>query len=206
MFRRLVASPTLYDVLQRLVGHAEFERRLARHLHGLPQRARIVDIGGGTGTLGTTVNGARYVRLDIDADKLARSRHEGEIELVVQGDATACPLVSACADAVICAKVTHHLNDEALTTVFAEMLRLVSPGGVVIVADAVASPRFLPRVLWSIDRGSHVRSAEAIVGAVPDTASLVARERFRLGRFHEFVLLVVRPNDRRAGPRGSAAA
>ena len=203
MFRRLVDSPALYDVLQRLVGHTEFKRHLARHLDALPLRARVVDVGSGTGTLGATLDRDRYVCLDLDGAKLRRSRREGGVRLAVQGDATACPLAAACADAVICAKLTHHLDDRSLTAAFAEMLRLVSPLGVVIVADAVASPRLISRVLWRIDRGSHVRSAEAILDAVPRSARVVTRERFRLGRFHEFLLFVVRPNAHVVGPFGS---
>ena len=206
LMRRLVESPTIYDFLQRLVGHRDLQRRLAPHLDAVPAGGRVVDIGGGTGLLQTAVPDGRYVCVDLDADKLRRFRLQPGSARAVQGDATACPLVSACAAAVVCTKVTHHLDDRALAVAFAEMARLVAPGGVLIVADAVASPRLLPRALWRIDRGSHVRSADAILAALPPFWDIVQRERFRLGAFHDFVLIVTRRRPRPHSPPARTAA
>lgn len=191
MIRWLVQSPVLYDVVQRLAGEHQFQQRLAPHLHALPADGTLIDIGGGTGLARQRSTARRYVCLDLDLEKLRRfrGRHPG---LAVAADATACPFAPASFDVVLCAKVFHHLNDGQLQAMLAESLRILKPGGVLIVADPVRSNRLMSRLLWRLDRGSFPRDGTEIRRALPPEYSVTAWEEFRVAIFHDFVVCVAR--------------
>jgi SAM-dependent methyltransferase len=77
---------------------------------------------------------------------------------VVRGDLTALPFPDASVDRVIASEVLEHIPDDAAA--FAEIARVVSPGGRV----AVTVPRYWPeRVCWALsdayhaNEGGHVR-------------------------------------------------
>ena len=188
---RLVQSPLLYDLLQRFAGDREVQRRLDVHTTA-PPGSWVVDIGGGTGPRRTPHGGSRYVCFDLDVQKLQRFRSKHPDGLAVAGDAVHCPLKTGGVDAVVCSKVTHHLNDDALHAVFEELGRLVKEGGTLILADAVRSDRWVARLLWRLDRGSHPRSADAIRRALPAVFVISRWDCFRTSVFHDFVLCVAR--------------
>lgn len=188
----LLQSPMLYDLVQLLAGEHQFRKRLAPHLRALPPDGSLIDIGGGTG-LGRERSAAQsYVCVDLDFQKLRRFQGGRAGRLAVVADAAACPFDAATFDGILCAKVLHHLNDAALTAVLAETARILKPGGVLILADAIRSSRWMSRVLWRLDRGSFPRSAAQIRTAVPAEYVVTGWEEFRVAIFHEFVLYAAR--------------
>ena len=189
---RLMQSPILYDFVQLLMGEHQFRARLAPQLRALPAGTSLIDIGGGTG-LGRQRSAAhRYVCVDLDFRKLRRFQCGQPGRLAVVADAAACPFDAATFDAILCTKVLHHLNETALKAALAETARILKPGGVLILADAIRSGRWTSRMLWRIDRGSFPRSAAEIRRALPPQYEVTLWEEFRIVTFHDFVLCAAR--------------
>jgi SAM-dependent methyltransferase len=192
LMERWVRSPAVYDLVQRLAGDARLRKRLAPHARALPAGATVVDIGGGTGLWYQPALAIRYICLDLDWLKLRRFKGRWPDGRAVVADATRCPLRSSTADAVVCMKVTHHLDDGGLDGVLREAARILRPGGVLLLADAVQSPRLVSQLLWRLDRGSHPRTADAIRRSLTSKFAVTDVEPFRIPLFHEFVLCVAR--------------
>lgn len=189
---RLLRSPLLYDLVQWVAGDREFRRHLASHLDALPDGASLIDLGGGTGLPDRRWPAARYVCLDVDFAKLRRFRAGRPGRLAVVADAAVCPFEAERFDGVLCAKVVHHLRDDVLRAVLAESARILKPGGVLILVDAVLTPRTTSRILWRLDRGSFPRTASEIRLALRAAFSVMAWEEFRIAAFHDFVLCAAR--------------
>lgn len=183
---RLITSAALYDFVQSAFGNRSLRRRLADNLSVLDSGPWTVDVGGGTGS--AAVDRVRYVCLDLERPKLERFRRFRQSGLAVQADATRCPFRGGTVDAVVCAKVAHHLDDPELASMVSELARILTPSGTLLFADAVRSDRWMSRILWRIDRGAHPRREQAIEEALRAHFLVMKTDRFRLRVFHDFVL------------------
>jgi ubiquinone/menaquinone biosynthesis C-methylase UbiE len=183
---RIAAQPFVYDLIQRLAGAAEIRTRLQRWL-GETAGYSVLDVGAGTGLyVSCFPPSARYVWLDNDPQKLAGFRHAHPDQAsALLGDGSALGLRDLSVDYASCVNATHHFDDTQLAAVFAELARVVRRG--VILQDAVKTPRLLSRALWSLDRGSHPRTADALLAMCRQSFEIQAVERFVLR--HEFVLV-----------------
>ena len=189
---RLLHSSHTYDLIQLLAGDRQFRRRLASHMAPFSTASRVADLGGGTGPGQHAPMWRRYVCLDLDPAKLRRFRARWPAGVAVAGDATACPFVDATFDGVVCAKVVHHLDDEQLPAMLAEAARILKPGGTLILADAVRSTRWIPRLMWRLDRGAFPRTAADIRRSLRQHYAVAIWDQFRLALFHDMVLCVAR--------------
>ena len=192
VINRLLHSGAFYDLVQRLAGEKHFRERLEPYLHTVPVRSRLIDIGGGTGLSDALSARRPYVCLDLDLEKLRRFRARRRGGFAVLANATACPFRDATFDAVLCAKVFHHLDDTELEAMLAETVRLLRPGGKLILADAVRSHRWVPRLLWRLDRGSFPRTAAEMKLALPPQLQPSRWEEFRLAIFHDIIFCAAR--------------
>ena len=126
---------TRFDLLQgrfkREVAPDDSRLRAIRSV--LPARAGslILDLGCGKGRFASRLaeEGSRAVGLDLSAAMLAEGRGFGR----VRGTARRLPFADQAFDAVIAVEVFEHLA--ALDDVFAEMKRVLRPGGVVAIID-----------------------------------------------------------------------
>ncbi|MEO0492947.1 MAG: class I SAM-dependent methyltransferase [Actinomycetota bacterium] len=106
-----------------------------RALSTLGQVGTVLDAGCGTGRVGRALHAAGWtgtlVGVDLSAGMLAVAGETGRYERLVQATLTAIPLDDDTVDAVIATGVfTHgHVGPEA----FPEVLRVVRPGGWVII-------------------------------------------------------------------------
>jgi ubiquinone/menaquinone biosynthesis C-methylase UbiE len=104
---------------------------------------QVLDVGCGTGTLaiaaaraapGVTVTG-----LDADASILARARRKATaagVEIAFdEGRSTALPYADASFDLVLSTLFFHHLPDDSKRETAAELVRVLRPGGRVVVGD-----------------------------------------------------------------------
>lgn len=130
-----------YDVLNAVLslGLDRWWRRAAVRAIHPRQGGRVLDLGCGTGDLSHALSDrARVVGLDVSAGMLAvASRRWHEVQLV-RGSAFRLPFRDASFDGAASAFVLRNLND--LPGAFAELARVVTPGGRVALVD-ITEPR-----------------------------------------------------------------
>lgn len=133
----------LYDPVVRLTTR-EHEVKSALIATARAESARnILDLGCGTGTLTIMVKqaapSARVIGLDMDQEALllAESKAEQagvEIELV-HGDGTAPPFIREEFDLIVSSLLLHHLTTAQKIQALRECVRLLQPGGLMVIAD-----------------------------------------------------------------------
>ena len=129
-----VAAVTVRDgaIKQRVLAHA-----------GIQQGERILDVGCGTGTLAAraarAAPGVKVTGLDADPTILAKARRraaDAGLEIAFdEGTATSLPYPDASFDVVLSTLFFHHLPDDSKRQTAAEVVRVLRPGGRVVVAD-----------------------------------------------------------------------
>jgi ubiquinone/menaquinone biosynthesis C-methylase UbiE len=139
-FRRLTP---LYDPLIRwFMGEERFKRRLI-DLADVRPGMRVLDLGCGTGPLAIMVKRrhpeAEIVGIDPDPDMLKRARTKAGgacVEITFdQGFASELPYLDGRFDRVLASMMTHHLAPDAKRQAFAEVLRVLRPGGQFHIVD-----------------------------------------------------------------------
>jgi len=192
-------DPRVYDLIQRLAGRRVIDVRLRRILADA-SGAVVLDVGAGTGRLAELLPpGTTYWALDNDAEKLRRlaAKVPTARRLLRSGRETG--LDDGSVDWTVCVDVTHHLDDEQLPGLVAELARLTR--GRLVLVDALWTERpSLGRVLWRYDRGAHPRTAGQLRAALEVAFEIESVERFRA--IHRYVLCVCRP--RRAAQAAAA--
>ena len=180
----LVASPAVYDTVQRLAGARETRRRLRQALEDV-DGATVLDVGAGTGTFETILPPrARYVWLDSDREKLAGFRARSASAAIL-GDATKLPLRDRSVDWAISVAVSHHLDDAELRAMLDELRRVTREG--VVFVDAVLLPTPASRLLWRYDRGRNARPAATLWHELERRFEIHAAEEYRL--LHRYLLV-----------------
>jgi ubiquinone/menaquinone biosynthesis C-methylase UbiE len=133
---RALAAPQVSELRTRLLAGA---------------RGRVLEVGIGTG-----LNLPHYpaavrslealVREDaLDARVLSRARASARAVAHVRGDAARAPLPSRCVDTLVCTFVLCSVDDPR--TALAEFARLLAPGGQLLIAEHVRSPRSIERAV-----------------------------------------------------------
>jgi ubiquinone/menaquinone biosynthesis C-methylase UbiE len=183
---RIAADPAVYDSIQRLAGRDAVARRIAPALENLS--GRVLDVGGGTGHVRAQLpRDITYLCVDIEMSKLVALKRRAAAAAATRADGAALPFRSGTIDAVLLFAVLHHLPEDAMRAVSAEVGRVLAPRGRLIVLDAVWAPRrFIGRALWAADRGSHPRTAAAIEAFLARSFQIVNAATFTV--LHQYVL------------------
>jgi SAM-dependent methyltransferase len=180
----LVATPFIYDLVQRLAGAEQIFRRL-RTILAEAEGADVLDAGAGTGSYEAVLpRSARYIWLDPDSQKLAGFRTKSSSTAVL-GDATRMPLKDGSVDWALSIGVSHHLDDEQLTRMLDEIRRVVRSRFLFL--DPVVTPRFASRALWHYDRGRHPRTAGDLRRQLSERFDLLADQEFTI--LHRYLLV-----------------
>jgi demethylmenaquinone methyltransferase/2-methoxy-6-polyprenyl-1,4-benzoquinol methylase len=160
-----------YDLLNDLLslGLDRWWRRRAVRAVRIRGGDRVLDLGCGSGALGRLLAGrARVVGLDVSLGMLAQATRRSPSLRLVQASAFALPFGDRSFDAAISGFVLRNLHD--LPAAFAELHRVVVPGGGVALVDITepASPGLR-------------RAFDAYLGAVaPTLGALVGKgEEYR---------------------------
>lgn len=165
----------VYDAVMRLV-HA-YREELIVATFALRGDERVVDLGGGTGYY------ARYLAarsrevlvVDRSAAMLARAPTAPNIR-TLQADVLQTGLPDQSADAVLLSDVVHHVPQQ--DRLFAEVYRILAPGGLVLVHDFEASRwrvKLLGVVEWLLFGTMYYRTCA-------EMSALLARHRFSRAR------------------------
>jgi demethylmenaquinone methyltransferase/2-methoxy-6-polyprenyl-1,4-benzoquinol methylase len=133
-----------YDLVNRIMTFrmdVRWRKRTVRSL-ALQPGAVVVDLACGTGDLcrELATQGARPVGVDLSFGMLAAARTAAPL---LQGDALRLPLPDASADAVTCGFALR--NFASLPPFFAELARVVRPGGRIALLEVAEPPNRLLR-------------------------------------------------------------
>jgi demethylmenaquinone methyltransferase / 2-methoxy-6-polyprenyl-1,4-benzoquinol methylase len=160
-----------YDRLNQLfsLGSGAWYRRRCLRRAGVRPGVRIVDVAVGTGLLAreaVTLTGDRstLTGVDISEAMLAIARKNLRIPLI-QAAAEALPLAPEVADFVTMGYALRHVAD--LEAVFREAIRILRPGGTIVVLEISPPRNWLTRVLAKIYIG----------GIIPWLSLLTTRDR-----------------------------
>jgi SAM-dependent methyltransferase len=161
--RNLFDNPTVFALSQRLIPFTPMVcEDLIRRQIVAPAGAKVLDIGCGVGSHRRFFPGAEYVGIDINSDYVTRATrlHGGDFRTM---DATRLEFRDASFDLTLCVAAFHHLSDEQASAAIRESFRVVKPGGMVHIIDAVlpADPEaWFKRWFFNNDRGRFQRTED----------------------------------------------
>ncbi len=142
-----------YDPVTSFIGFGEnFRRNTVQitHLHQLNEKAKVLDVGCGTGKLAveaaaTLKRGSKIFGIDPVPEMLnvaranvlkAGLRGKSEVQITFkQGRIEALPFKTDNFDLVLASMMTHHLDRELKFCGFREIFRVLKPGGTFINVD-----------------------------------------------------------------------
>jgi ubiquinone/menaquinone biosynthesis C-methylase UbiE len=155
-------SVRFYDALAWLMffGRENQIRRETIGRAGISSGQSVLDVGCGTGTLALTakevvglsgrVSGIDPAHEMIEAAKKKADRAESDVEFRV-GAVEALPFPDCAFDVVLSSLMLHHLPEDVMHRGFAEMARVLKPGGTVFAVDlSTASPGLAHRLLGKL--------------------------------------------------------
>jgi ubiquinone/menaquinone biosynthesis C-methylase UbiE len=133
----------LFDPVVAATTRERTFKRLAIERTGLQLGERLLDLGCGTGTLALMAHseqpGATISGLDADPKILERARMKTRVAgapiAFHEGYSTSLPFDGGSFDAVVSTLFFHHLFDADKHATAAEVLRVLAPGGRLVVAD-----------------------------------------------------------------------
>jgi SAM-dependent methyltransferase len=154
----------------------------------------VLDLGCGDASLVRFVQPHRYIGVDAHEPSLARARkrYAGVGRDFVLTDLDSAPLASwRGADVVCLSSVTHHLPDEAVIDLTAQIAETVRPRRI-LVQDAHPTGPLGPLVT-TLDDGRFLRRRDALVSLLEDqfTVSVLWAYDNPLRSFHQFLLELV---------------
>jgi demethylmenaquinone methyltransferase/2-methoxy-6-polyprenyl-1,4-benzoquinol methylase len=174
-----------YDLVNRVMTFrldVRWRRRAVRAL-GLPAGGLVLDLASGTGDLCVDVRDAGYRPISIDlSEGMLRADHSGAPR--VQADITRLPVPDRSVDGATCGFALRNLV--ALTPFFAELRRVLRPGGRIALLDVGVPPnpvvrwghsvyfgRVVPRIGGWLSDPAAYRYLPRSVAYLPEPAELV---------------------------------
>lgn len=169
--------------------------------HYLTKRARFVadhcrpgpglDVGCGTGVLAERLARQGFAMTGIDPSEgmLEIMRRRTDLVTGVRGSGAELPFDSDSFDLVLCVAVMHHIADPvAVRATLAEMVRVVKPGGTVLIWDHNPRNPYWGRLMARVpqDDGSERLIGEAELRAGLSAAGASVRACVQLGLVPDF--------------------
>jgi demethylmenaquinone methyltransferase/2-methoxy-6-polyprenyl-1,4-benzoquinol methylase len=143
MFGRIAARYDLLNTLMTFGQDARWRQAVAASLAGARASARVLDVGTGTGRLARAVQielpDACVVGMDFTLPML---RHAPDGLRLAAADALCLPSADDQFDAVVSGFVVRNLAD--LERGIAEQVRVLRPGGVLVILETTPGPRLWP--------------------------------------------------------------
>ena len=178
-----------YDLVNRIMTFrldGRWRRRAVRAL-ALPTGSLVLDLASGTGDLCVDLRDAGHRPISVDLSLgMLRADHSGAPR--VQADILSLPVPDGRADGVTCGFALRNVVD--LETFFAELGRVVRPGGRIALLDVGVPPnrlvrwghgvyfgRVVPRIGGWLSDAAAYRYLPRSVAYLPDPAELVAMLR-----------------------------
>jgi SAM-dependent methyltransferase/uncharacterized protein YbaR (Trm112 family) len=187
LLHRIVAHPAIYNAVQRAAGREKIRARVAPAF-ARTEGATVLDVGAGTASFaGLLAPDARYVWLDSDPQKLKGVTVDGE---AVLGNALQMGIRAQAVDLAVCVAVSHHLDDETVPQLFAELARVARR---LLFLEPVTASAAIGRALWRLDRGAYPRSLTALRELLLEHFEVEHEEHFAV--LHEYLFVCARTKD-----------
>src|SRR5262249_19687422 len=116
--RAMLSRPAVYDVWSRAVGGKRAQTILVHDYIRPWPKARILDLGCGTGELLRYLGDVSYMGVDISSDYISRARASFDGAEFEVGDATTFQAPAGEFDLVLAVGVLHHLDEARATSLF----------------------------------------------------------------------------------------
>lgn len=204
LVRRLSARPTLWNLFRRILEFNFVEERRVVNRELMPGATRIkaegrapiiLDLGCGTGELASSFlnAGYEYVGIDIEPDRIKYARKaypKGTFHVM---DASHLRYPDGYFDQILVTGVLHHLTDDEVRSIVAEMRRVLRPEGRALVMEDIAlrgSLNLLGALVHLADEGSHIRRPKQYAPLFTPDLSIITTYPVRCGvcDYQAFVL------------------
>lgn len=121
---------------------------------------RVLDVGCGDGALAAWMarQGAVVTGVETDAGALDRARATLGAEHVIEAPGQSLPLPDGCADIVLYFNSFHHVPADAMDKALAEVARVLTPGGDLVVIEPLAEGDYF-ELLRPIEDETAIRAA-----------------------------------------------
>lgn len=189
----VLEHPRIYDAIQTLGRYHITARRLQSLLADASNQL-VLDMGAGTGNLARLLPpDAEYLAIDNDPARIrsleqkvpgARCMVRSALETGLEDDAV---------DWSVCNGLAHHLEDEDVPRLIAELAR-VTRERLIFVEPLWPGGRLINAILWRYDRGSHPRPESTLLTAL--RAHFVLDQVEHLRPSQEVLICVGRPRAR----------
>ena len=146
LMRILESAPHRYDLGIRLLTLGAVGPAYDRLVSHVDEGDRVLDVGCGTGalTLRAAEKGAHVKGIDVNTemlavakDKISKAQYSGQVELEEKGVAELDQEPSEAYDVVMSGLCLSELSEDELGYAFQQALRILKPGGLLLVADEV---------------------------------------------------------------------
>ena len=165
LMRILESAPRRYDLEIRLLTFGAVGRAYDRLAGHITRGQRVLDIGCGTGALAirAALRGARVTAIDVDPRMLELAAQRAEkahvadrVELREEGVAELDREPGERYDVVTCGLCLSELSEDELGYALDQSVRLLKPGGFILVADETRPESWWLRILVALIRGPLV--------------------------------------------------
>lgn len=193
-----------YDPAMKWIMREAGMKRALVEIADLDDDHRVLDLGCGTGTLTMMISraypGAKVIGLDGDPRVLEIARGKAGATGIEwdQGFADRLPYPDGEFDRVVTSLVVHHLDTATKQATFAEVQRVLRPGGVFCVLDFAPPLSLFERVQTAIV-GRVEETADNLAGLLPEFLTAAGFESVEeLGRFRSpfgpvSILVAIKP-------------
>jgi ubiquinone/menaquinone biosynthesis C-methylase UbiE len=115
---------------------------------------KMVDIGGGNGNvvsgLADKMKGQKenYICLETKTDWAETYKYDNQNITYQFWDNTKVPIADATMDVVLCMVTLHHMTDETIQTTLTEIMRILKPGGLLLIKEHDYTPESKEYIIW----------------------------------------------------------
>ena len=125
---------------------------------------RLLDVPCGTGTLKDLCKPCAYVGGDLDTKRVLQAGLGGNANSFLTLDASQMPFADRSFDRILAAGLFHHVDDSVARKILSEFLRVLKPGGRIVVFEAIWPTNAYNLMGWLMrktDEGKFVRNPAA---------------------------------------------
>jgi SAM-dependent methyltransferase len=186
----VLEHPRVYDLIQ-MLGRWHVTAERLRSVLEQASGKLVFDVAAGTGNLVPLLPpDAEYLAIDIDAARIRSLEQKYPGARCIVGSALETGLDDEAVDWSVCNGLAHHLEDDDVPRLIAELAR-VTREHLVFVEPLWPGKHLINGLLWRYDRGSHPRPETTLLAALRTHFVLDRVERFWPSQ--ELLLCVAHP-------------